>query len=128
MKKIIRLTESDLTRIVKKALVTESQMEVDKIKSLNKKYPGQRTAEWCAYAVLPREGGSESPYTKANCYIKNCLGSTDEFCRDSKNCPSCFGPEFMFAHAQILTCMTACFTTKKYDRFDCGVYEGQFYC
>lgn len=123
MKKFIRLTESDLTRIVKKALVSESKLEVDKIKGLNQKYPGKRTAEWCAYAVL-----DESGKNKANCYIKNCLGTTDEFCQNVKNCPSCYGSEFMFAHAQILTCMTACFTTKKYGGLDCGVYEGQFYC
>ena len=52
MKKVITLTEVDLSRIIKKVLIVESQQEVSKILSLNKKYPGQRTAEWCSYAVL----------------------------------------------------------------------------
>ena len=123
MKKIVKLTEGDLTRIVKKVLVTESQQEVSKIKSLNKKYPGKRTAEWCAYAVLDGTGKD-----KPQCYIKNCLGTTDNFCKNVKNCPSCYGSEFMLAHAQMLSCMTACFTKGKYDNLECGVYEGQFYC
>jgi len=123
MKKVITLTEVDLSRIIKKVLIVESQQEVSKILSLNKKYPGQRTAEWCSYAVLDGSGKD-----RPQCYIKNCLGSTDNFCKNVKNCPSCYGAEFLSAHVQILSCMSSCFTTKKYNQLDCGIYEGQIYC
>ena len=125
MKKVITLTEVDLSRIIKKVLIVESQQTVNKIISLNKKYPGQRTAEWCSYAVLSE---SSENYNKPNCYIKNCLGSTDNFCKKATKCPSCYGSEFLSAHVQILSCMSSCFTTKKYNQLDCGIYEGQIYC
>ena len=123
MKKVVRLTESDLTRIVKQVLVTESQQQVDKIKTLNKKYPGEKTAEWCAYAVLDGTGKD-----RPQCYIKNCLGSRDNFCKNVKDCPSCYGSEFMYAHAKMLSCMTSCYTGGEYNDMECGVYEGNFYC
>ena len=126
MKRIVRLTESDLTRIVKKTLVLESQQEVDKIKELNAKYPGQRTAEWCAYAVL--DGPDDMGSNKPKCYIKNCLGSTDKFCQSVKNCPSCLSFEFVYAHTRIATCMATCIASGKYNGMKCGVYEGNFTC
>jgi hypothetical protein len=120
MKKIIKLTESDLTKIVKKVLISESNDNINKIKELNKKYPGEKNAEWCAYAVL--DGNLR------NCYIRNCLGLEDKYCKNAKNCPSCLSKEFIITHTKVLSCVTSCVTTGKYDDMNCGDYEGNFYC
>jgi len=49
MKKVVRLTESDLTRIVKKVM-TEGAVEdlSSKIKLSSKKFPGERSLMYCA--------------------------------------------------------------------------------
>jgi len=74
------------------------------------------------------DSNPEMGSNKPKCYIKNCLGSTDKFCKNVTNCPSCYGTEFLFAHAQIATCVATCFALGKYDDMKCGVYEGNFTC
>lgn len=60
MKKVIRLTESDLTRIVKR-VITEGAVEdlSKKIKMTSNKFPGERSLKYCA-----RKMGTKKEFEK----------------------------------------------------------------
>ena len=65
MKKVIRLTESDLTRLVKR-VIAEGALEdlSSKIKDSSNKFPGQRSLMYCA-----RKMGTKQEF---NDFIKTC--------------------------------------------------------
>jgi hypothetical protein len=65
MKKVIRLTESDLTRLVKR-VIAEGALEdlSSKIKASSNKFPGQRSLMFCA-----RKMGTKKEFKE---FIVNC--------------------------------------------------------
>ena len=65
MKKVIRLTESDLTRLVKRVIAEGAVEDLrSKIKSSSNKFPGQKSLSFCA-----RKMGTKKEFES---FIQSC--------------------------------------------------------
>jgi hypothetical protein len=76
MKKVIRLTESDLTRLVKR-VIAEGALEnlSSKIKSSSNKFPGERSLTYCAKKMGTKQEFQQFILSCGSFIINPLLGS-----------------------------------------------------
>ena len=76
MKKVIRLTESDLTRIVKRVIAEGAVEDLSKkIKMSANKFPGERSLNYCARKMGTREEFQKFILSCGSFIINPLLGS-----------------------------------------------------
>ena len=124
MKKIVRLTESELTKLIKRVISESSSQEsVSKIKKevesiKNKKVPGSKSIKFCAVYLF--QTGDLTQKESENLF-DSC---TDESWGYS--CASAFAELSASKMGALGSCLTSCLRTGKYDDTVCKPDNARF--